>query len=192
MRTEKRTYTIIAGINGAGKTSLYNVIKQDECIDLGERVNIDEIVRRYGDWRDNLLQVKAAREAMRLITDHIEAGVSFHQETTLPGKSILRQVQKAKANGYRVRLFYVGVENVSVALERVHKRMEQGGHGLDDDIICRRFDKMKQNLAAIYPLCDKAVFYDNTTRFRQIAFFKDKIMLDCAHTLPQWFSELFD
>lgn len=188
----KKTYTIIAGINGAGKTSLYNVMKSDDHIALGERINIDEIVGRYGDWRDNFLQIRAAREAMRMIGDCIDRGVCFHQETTLPGKTILRQVQKAKAKGYRVRLFYVGVDSVEVALARVHKRMEQGGHGLDDDIICRRFDKMKQNIGAVYPHCDKAVFYDNTERFRQIAFFKNKIMLDCTPNLPAWFSELFD
>ncbi len=189
----KKTYTIIAGVNGAGKTSLYNVMKQDDRIDLGQRINIDEIVSRYGDWRDNLLQIKAAREAMRMISDFIDQGVSFHQETTLPGKTILRQVQKAKENGYRVRLFYVGVESVELALERVHKRMGQGGHGLDDDIICRRFEKMRQNIQAIYPLCDKAVFYDNTTRFRQVAFFRDKIMLDCdANAMPKWFFELLE
>jgi len=36
------TYTIFAGVNGAGKTSLYRILNQYE--DLGERVNIDEIV----------------------------------------------------------------------------------------------------------------------------------------------------
>ena len=85
---KKKTYTIIAGINGAGKTSLYNVISSDPNIPLGERVNIDEIVRRYGDWRDSLLQVRAARQAMHMIESFIAQGVSFHQETTLPGNSI--------------------------------------------------------------------------------------------------------
>ena len=189
----KKTYTIIAGINGAGKTSLYDVIRSDPHIVLGERINIDEIVRRYGDWRDSLLQVRAARQAMHMIEDYIEQGISFHQETTLPGNSILRQVQRAKAKGYCIRLFFVGVDDVSIAIERVHKRVEHGGHGLDDSIILRRFEKMKQNLTALYPLCDKAVFYDNTVRFRQVAFMKNKIMLDCdANALPKWFCELFD
>ena len=53
---KKKTYTIIAGINGAGKTSLYNVISSDPNIPLGERVNIDEIVRRYSPQIGSRLQ----------------------------------------------------------------------------------------------------------------------------------------
>ncbi len=188
----KKTYTIIAGINGVGKTSLYEILKSDEEILLGERINIDEIVRSYGDWRDNLLQIRAAREAMRRIGDCMERGVCFHQETTLPGSSILKQVKKAKEHDYKVRLFFVGVDDLEIAIERVHRRVEMGGHGLEDDIIRRRFQKMKKNVKELYPLCDSAAFYDNTTRFRQIAYFKHQEIVDCATELPKWFAELFD
>ena len=41
-----KRFTIIAGINGAGKTSLYHVLKNSE--DLGERVNIDELAKKFG------------------------------------------------------------------------------------------------------------------------------------------------
>ncbi len=50
-----KRYTIFAGVNGAGKTSLYNVaFEHSEAIGL--RVNLDEIVRGLGDWRDEKLQ----------------------------------------------------------------------------------------------------------------------------------------
>ena len=89
-----RLYTLIAGINGAGKTSLYNVFRDDG--NLGKRVNIDEIVAAQGDWHDTLLQIKSGRIALEMINYYIENGISFHQETTLPGSTIIKQMKKAK------------------------------------------------------------------------------------------------
>ncbi len=188
----KKTYTIIGGINGVGKTSLYRILKSDEEILLGERINIDEIVKETGDWRDNLLQIRAARQAMQRIYDCIDRGVCFHQETTLPGPTVLRCVKHAKKNGYKIRLFFVGVDDLEIAIERVHHRVAMGGHGLDDDIIRRRYARMKQNVREIYPLCDSVAFYDNTTRFHQVAYMKNQVMVDCASEMPRWFIELFD
>ena len=42
----KPIYTLIAGINGAGKTSLYWTLNHSR---LGERINIDEIVKAHGE-----------------------------------------------------------------------------------------------------------------------------------------------
>ncbi|MDD4772648.1 MAG: ATPase, partial [Eubacteriales bacterium] len=56
-------FTIFAGVNGSGKTSLYAVLKN--VTPLGDRVNIDEIAINMGSWRDALTQVKAGREAIK-------------------------------------------------------------------------------------------------------------------------------
>ncbi len=181
-------YTIFAGVNGAGKTSLYEVLKN--VSDLGERVNIDEIVSNMGTWRDTLIQIKAGREAMAKINAFIERGISFHQETTLPGPTIIKQVKRAREGGFFVRLYYVGIDNLDTAINRVHRRVELGGHGIDDDIIRRRFEKLTENLRDLLPLCDRVVFYDNTIRFRQIAIMSSGILIDCDLDCPAWFKEL--
>lgn len=51
------TYTIFAGINGAGKTSIYKSIYYDENKDE-KIINTDEMVARIGSWRDSNLQMK--------------------------------------------------------------------------------------------------------------------------------------
>ena len=65
------TYTIFAGVNGAGKTSIYKSIYYDEN-KLEKRINTDEMVARIGSWQDTDLQVKCAREAVRLIKRYLE------------------------------------------------------------------------------------------------------------------------
>lgn len=186
----RRVFTIIAGINGAGKTSLYHVLKDAD--DLGHRVNIDELAKSYGDWRNPRAQIYAGRTAMASIAEHIEKGESFHLETTLPGGAILKQIKEAKAHGFSVRLYFVGIDDIQVAIERVHQRMAGGGHGIGDSFILKRFSQLNANLRKILPLCDHAILFDNTVKFRQIAILEDKRLLDCDRDLPYWFIDLID
>jgi len=94
-------YTIFAGVNGAGKTSIFNSIYYSENKDE-KRINTDEMVARIGSWRDNNLQMKCGREAVKLINSYISEGISFNQETTLSGKSIIKNISKSKENGFYV------------------------------------------------------------------------------------------
>ena len=179
-------YTLIAGINGAGKTSLYTILK--DGADLGVRINTDEMITGGGgDWRDNLEQLRAGRRALTMINDCIDTGVSFHQETTLPGPTILKYVRKAKAVGFEMRLYYVGVDSLEIDVERVRRRVARGGHGVDERIISKRYKALPENLSALLPYCDLAVFYDNTSRFRQFAIIKHGQLIDFDRDVPGWF-----
>ncbi|GAA0061926.1 hypothetical protein UT300001_04350 [Clostridium sp. CTA-1] len=64
------TYTIFAGVNGSGKTSIYQSIYYNENKDE-KRINTDEMVARIGSWKDNNLQIKCATEAVKLIKQYI-------------------------------------------------------------------------------------------------------------------------
>ncbi|STC73895.1 putative ATPase [Clostridium botulinum] len=93
------TYTIFPGVNGPGKTSIYQSIYYNENKDE-KRINIDEMVARIGSWKDNNLQIKCAREAVKLIKQYILEQISFNQETTLSGKSIIKNIKFAKEKGF--------------------------------------------------------------------------------------------
>ncbi len=188
--TGGKVFTIIAGINGAGKTSLYHVLRDSE--NLGIRINIDEMAKELGDWREDMVQFKAMRQAITMMNDCIENGKSFHLETTLPGRSLVRQIKKAKEADFTVVMYFVGVDDVRVAINRVHHRMANGGHGIPDSMILKRFAQLNDNLRRILPLCDGAFLFDNTSKFKQIAILEDKRLIDCDRDLPFWFIDLID
>ena len=83
-----KTYTLFAGVNGAGKTSIYKSVYYNNKYEA--RINTDEMVARIGSWKDENLQMKCAREAVKLIRTYFNEGISFNQETTLSGKSIMK------------------------------------------------------------------------------------------------------
>lgn len=178
-------FYLFAGINGSGKTSFYKTIS--EGMDLGERVSIDETASLLGSWLDPVIQVRAGRIALQQAFDHIDAGVTFNQETTLPGAVIERQLREAKAAGFTVILYFLGVDTVETAIERVRRRVAKGGHGIPESLIRRRWENMPAALGKILPYCDLAYFYDNTECFRQIVLLEGTRLVDADPALPDWF-----
>jgi len=184
------TYTIFAGVNGAGKTSIYKTIYYEEN-KLEKRINTDEMVERIGSWRDNNLQIRIAREAVKLLNYYINNGISFNQETTLSGKTIVRNIITTKSKGYHVVMNYIGVESPDIAIERVRIRVSKGGHGISEDVIERRYHESLQNLRNVISICDELNIYDNTNKFEQIAYIINGEIRWKSVDLPNWAKYIF-
>ncbi|MBN1040475.1 MULTISPECIES: zeta toxin family protein [Clostridium] len=179
------TYTIFAGVNGAGKTSIYKSIYYDINKDE-KRINTDEMVAIIGSWQDNNLQIKCAREAVKLIKYYIENGISFNQETTLSGKSIIKNIKKAKLSGFYINMNYIGVETPEIAKERVSIRVSQGGHGIPNETIEKRYYESLENLEDVFNICNEINIYDNTQKFKRIAVINDGIIKWKRDVVPHW------
>jgi predicted ABC-type ATPase len=185
------TYTIFAGANGVGKTSIYKSIYYNENKDE-KRINTDEMVARIGSWKDNDLQMKCAREAVKLIKSCISEEISFNQETTLSGKSIIKNIKRAKENGFYVVMNYIGVENPKIAKDRVKIRVSKGGHGIPEDTIERRYYASLRNLKEAIGICDEINIYDNTEKFKEIVDFKDGILIWKDKNMPSWINSILN
>lgn len=168
-------YILFAGVNGAGKSTLFRSgMWEHGAIDSSlPRVNSDEILAANGwDWRDSSLQARAGREAVRLVRDHIAARETFNQETTLAGRSIMKTIERAREAGFRIIVFYVGVENPEIANERIAHREAIGGHGISPDVVNRRYESSVAHLVDIIELCDEVYLYDNTVLLKLMARFE--------------------
>ena len=182
-----KQYILFAGVNGAGKTTFYQTYPKLKEM---PRVNVDEIVRRFGNWSSPGDVTRAGMQAVREIREYFEKGVSFNQETTLCGKSILRNINIAKKKEYQLILYYVGLDSAERAKERVAQRVANGGHGISDSDIERRYYESLQNLKIVLPLFDRVELFDNTDRFRQIAIFENGKCVDAAESIPPWCAEI--
>ena len=75
-----RTYTIIGGVNGVGKSSFTGILKEQRS-DLGILIDVDKITAELGG---NTLA--GGKAALKKIQECIDKGISFTQETTLSGR----------------------------------------------------------------------------------------------------------
>ncbi len=184
-----KKYVLIAGVNGVGKTTLFSLIHSLSEI---EKINLDETVRELGDWKDSKAVLQAGKIVVGKIASFFMNEISFSQETTLCGRSIMKNVAKAKALGYYIEMHYIGVDNPEIAKERVHNRVKQGGHGMPDADIERRYKESFQNLKKIIPLCDSVVFYDNSREFRRFAINIQGTYIKLSDQIPKWYEKIGD
>lgn len=182
-------YIIIAGTNGAGKTTLYET--DPELFQI-PRVNVDEIVREFGSWRNFSDVMKAGRIALKRINDFFDNRISFNQETTLCGHLIRKNVKRAKELGYEVVVYYIGLDSAELAVERVRQRVENGGHGIPEGDIRRRYEESLNALKELNPLCDFVRIYDNTDVFRMVACINNGENLYKVDPLPDWCQRIFE
>ena len=181
-----KTYTIVAGVNGAGKSSLTGVLKA-EINNLGKIVDVDKIIAKNSG--DILL---GGKKSIELIEECLNKGVCFTQETTLSGHRILKTVKRAVDSGYYVRLYYVGLNTSEESMARIKNRVKKGGHNIPDSDVKRRFDKRFEDLCSILPYCNEATFYDNENGFVAVAEYKNGEILPIGHTKPVWLEELLN
>lgn len=151
---------------------------------------MDEIVRESGNWRNVQDVMAAGKIAVKKLKNYLSEGVTFNQETTLCGQSIFRNIQSAKAAGYYIELYYVGVASAEIAKERVRQRVLAGGHGIPEQDIEKRYQESLKNINLVLPLCDLLVFYDNTEAFVKAADYENGICTRKIPKLPVWLKDI--
>jgi predicted ABC-type ATPase len=158
---EKNLY-IIAGCNGAGKTTASFTILP-EIIACKEFVNADEIAKGLSPFQPEKVAFEAGRIMLHRINDLLNENRSFAFETTLSTKSYKNTVIFAQQKGYTVTLLFFWLQSVELAKERVNTRVLEGGHNIPPDVIERRYKNGIRNLFKIYlPLVDGTFIFDNS------------------------------
>lgn len=179
-----KTYTIIGGVNGVGKSSFTGVLKE-RSTDLGMIVDVDKITAELGG---NALA--GGKAALRKISERIDKGISFTQETTLSGRKTEATAKQVRDLGYHVRLFYIGLDSAEESLSRIANRVKRGGHDIPQDDVVRRFAGRWEAVAKVLPYCDEAEFYDNDNGFVLVAEYRNGELRTVGNRRPQWLMEL--
>ncbi len=179
-----KTYTIIGGVNGVGKSSFTGVLKE-RSTDLGTIIDVDKITAELGG---NPLD--GGKAALRRISECIEKGVSFTQETTLSGRKTEATAKQVAQLGYCVRLYYIGLDTVEESLARIENRVRRGGHNIPDDDVNRRFAGRWEAVSKVLPYCDEAEFYDNDNGFVKVAEYRNGELRTVGNRCPKWLNDL--
>ena len=87
-------------------------------------------------------------------------------------------------------MHYIGLSSAELAKERVAKRVADGGHGVSEADIERRYEQSFRNLIKIIPICNLVALYDNTEGFRRFAIYKDGVLVRKSHKVPDWFEKV--
>ncbi len=177
-----RTYSIIGGVDGVGKSSFAGVLTST-CADLGPMIDTGKITAELGD-------LSAGKNAVdQLIRHYFECGSSFVQEFTLSGRSPQLIAQKARKLGYTIRLHYIALDSLQECEARIKNRVKRGGH-IGIRTVGRQFEERWNDVRTFLPYCDEAEFYDNDNGFVKVAEYRNGELIPIGDYRPQWLDEL--
>jgi predicted ABC-type ATPase len=158
----KKDLYIIAGCNGAGKTTASFTILP-EILNCKEFVNADEIAKVLSPFQPEKVSIEAGRIMLERINDLLNSQENFAFETTLATKSYRSKIFLAREKGYNVTLLFFWLRNADLAIERVRIRVIEGGHHIEPEVIRRRYKNGIKNLFEIYlPIVDEIMIFDNS------------------------------
>ena len=161
MSNKKQLY-IIAGCNGAGKTTASFTILP-EILGCKEFINADEIAKGLSPFQPESVAVQAGRIMLTRMYELLQKGETFAFETTLATKSYKQKIEWAQANGYEVTLLFFWLDSPNIAKERVAQRVAEGGHNIPLETIERRYYNGIANLFTIYiDMVDICYIFDNS------------------------------
>jgi predicted ABC-type ATPase len=191
------TITVLAGTNGAGKSSIGGAKLEAENAPF---YNPDVETRVLLANNPTLSPEEANATAWRIGKERLEAAIaeqtSFSFETTLGGATIARLLVKAHEAGLRVRVWYCGLSSVDLHITRVRARVRRGGHDIPEAKIRERYDKSRNNVCTILPSLDELMLYDNSAEGDPhagvppqpvlLVHYRDRAIIYLAPTMPEW------
>lgn len=153
----------IAGVNGAGKSSVVGATIREEG---GAYFNPDDETRALLEDRPSLTlaaaNVLAWEMGKRGLEHAIENGTDFTFETTLGGRTIARLLEQAVDKGLDVVMRYVGLDSAERHIARVAARVARGGHHIAEARIRQRYEKSREHLIVLLPRLTDLIVYDNS------------------------------
>ncbi len=206
-KQDRRLLVVIAGHNGAGKTTIYNErLAAALAADLAAHINPDEIEQTItldlGEQsltKDELEEL-AAKEAARLRQQYLDREINFSFETVLsdPMQDKVHFMAEACRRGYLVVLIAVGLDSIELSKARVAIRHAKGGHTVREDKIEGRYERVLLNFAHGARTATLAIFFDNSEdrsgddldTYWDIAFFENGKLNVKDESPPAWWHQV--
>jgi len=158
---------VLAGCNGAGKSSIGGAA----LLASGVRFyNPDEAARKIVSANAHLnppptmgeVNAAAWSQGRTLLERAIDQHLDFAFETTLGGQTMTELLERAAGEGLAVHVWFAGLEDVKLHIERVRRRVARGGHDIPREKIVERYDSGRKNLVRLLPQLASVRVYDNS------------------------------
>jgi predicted ABC-type ATPase len=158
----KPVIVILAGVNGAGKTTSAPRILHGELA-LVQFLNADLIARGLSPFDPEHAALAASDVLLRRMESLTASRESFGLESTLAARSLAPRLRDLLSTGYEFHLVFLYLESAELAVARVANRVRLGGHNVPESTIRRRYTAGLRNFFRLYmPLATTWKMIDNT------------------------------
>ena len=162
--SEKPVIHVLAGVNGAGKSSIGESEFRSEGLSV---FNPDTIAQQIRDLHPDISLTLANAHAWQigksLLEQAIAGGQDYRFETTLGGRTIAQLLEKAARSGHRLQVWFCGLASADLHIRRVRSHVAHGGHDIPVEKIRERWNRSRENLIRLLPCIDHLRVYDNSS-----------------------------
>ena len=153
---------VMAGVNGAGKSSIGgHLLKQAGAAWFNPDTFARELIAATGCGQEEA-NGHAWAEGVRRLDAAIARRRNYAFETTLGGRTIAEKILAATRT-HDVMMWFCGLASADLHIHRVRTRVASGGHDIPESRIRERYPKAVLNLIALMPRLAHLRVYDNTT-----------------------------
>lgn len=116
---------------------------------------------------------------------------TFTFETVMSSRDKVDFMQEARQHGYRVYLYFVATDDPAINVDRVKRRVEQGGHPVPAKKIRERYSRSIDLMTEACGIAHRAYVFDNSgSEHKLLVQVTDGDEMRVAtSTLPRWFTE---
>jgi predicted ABC-type ATPase len=161
MAAGKPVIAVLAGVNGAGKSSVGGAMLAEHGADW---YNPDTFARQLmadADMDQETANAHAWHYGRRRLEAAIANGTDFAFETTLGGNTIPALIERA-ADTHFIDMIFCGLFSPELHLRRVALRVSGGGHAIPEDRIRARWISSHANLIRLLPRLSRLQVFDNS------------------------------
>src|SRR5690606_11627110 len=152
---------VLAGVNGAGKSSIGGHLLTQADLTW---YNPDDFARSlasdYGVAQEQA-NIEALQESVRRLRQGIVRLSHIAFESTLGGQSITQYLLQA-CETHDVMIWYCGLRDPQLHLDRIRLRVQQGGHDIPEAKVHQRWTSSLKNLIVLMPSLAHLRVYDNS------------------------------
>ena len=92
----------------------------------------------------------------------LEEGKTFTFETVMSSRDKVDFMKEARDRGYRVYLYFVATDDPEINIDRVRRRVMQGGHPVPDDKVKKRYRESIDLMTEASSVAHRAYIFDNS------------------------------
>lgn len=187
---------LLAGSNGSGKSTLMAREIRHRHPGL-PFVNADDLAREH--YGHAAVTREEAETGQRLANERRDSLMAARQslvtETVMSHPSKIELLERARQLGYQVVVYHVGLRSADIAVERVAKRVREGGHPVPENKIRERFERNQPLIRDAVRMADRAYVYDNSAydHPHRLAFVmkRGRVIVPAGAIVPAWASKLY-
>lgn len=179
MTAKKPLLIVLAGVNGAGKSSIGGALfERAGTTWYNPDTRAAALVERSGLTAEEA-NAEAWEHGLQLLKRAIALQQPHAFETTLGGDTMTAEILRACAT-HDVIIWFCGLASPELHIQRVNARVARGGHDIPEHKIRERFDSSRLNVVRLMPHVRDLQIFDNSAEAGADGIVPNPVRLMCV------------